>query len=533
MKKILMFIFTGAFFIGANAKEKPEPIIMKVAGTDVPLSEFIFMAQKDAGVDLKNKKSIADYLELFKNYKLKVADAEALKIQETDQFKREYNQYAKQLQTSFLSDKEGEDSAMHVLFERSKLLPGFQYILVRTPSYDHLPADTVEPYKTAMAIYKRLENGEMFETLGEEIKNLNKEDSVIYGKTDFIYPMLLPKVVEDRIYALQPKEISSVFREKAGFYIIKLDKITPNPGQIHVAHILISLSENPSEEAVDAARQKADSLYQRLLAGADFAETAKTCSDDTISAKKGGELNYFGLGAMVEPFEQASFALQNSGDISKPVQTRYGFHIIKLIDKQTDIKFEEVASYIYQKMSESERSFDLHRSFDEKLKARYGYFLHQEAYDELEALANLFFPADTGFYYKGLDMFKPLVRIDTISFPQYAFVDYVFKRPSSAKPLSTDYLAEHFILFVRNITTEMERNQLEINYPEYKNLVKEYYDGILLFEITNKRVWSHPSERQADLESEWLKEINEKYPVIINKKTVKNIPKYIKQQSKK
>jgi len=104
----------------------------------------------------------------------------------------------------------------------------------------------------------------------------------------------------------------------------------------------------------------------------------------------------------------------------------------------------------------------------------------------------------------------------------------MYYRPLSSKPFALDFMQEIFEMFVREIVTEMEREKLEENYPEYKMLVKEYYDGIMLFELSNKRIWNKPADMQAQAETEWIKELNEKYPVKINKKVLKNIKKYIK-----
>jgi len=124
-------------------------------------------------------------------------------------------------------------------------------------------------------------------------------------------------------------------------------------------------------------------------------------------------------------------------------------------------------------------------------------------------------------------MDKTLVTIDTLVFPQYEFVEYLTRKPFSAKKYSKDFLNELFAIFGRDIATELERRSLEKNNPEYNMLVKEYYDGILLFEVSNKRVWSRPAEEQDKLEAEWLKELNEKYPVQINWKILKKLKKYL------
>jgi peptidyl-prolyl cis-trans isomerase SurA len=528
MKKIGMLFISLLIVTTIEAKEKKDPVVMTVAGKEIPLSEFIYIAKKGNNVDLKDKKSVENFVELFKIYKLKVADAETLSIQKSSKFEKELDDYRKQLQESYLSYKSDEDSAVRVVYERTKYIPGFKQILFYFPGGEIVPKDTAEAYVKAMDAYNRIKNGESFESVGESFMKDSLRKDVVYSVEKYAFPLQMLKVMEDKVFSMEPGEISAPLRSMLGFQLFKLDRKIPNPGKVQIAHILSAFpSSNPTDEEIEQTRQKSDSLCRRVLAGEDFAELAKQYSSDTITGKRGGLLSYFGLGEMVDPFEDAAFAIRNIGDISAPVRTRYGFHILKLTGKKTEIPFEEMESRIYESMKRSERNFDLYRGFDEKMKIRHGYVFYPEAYAELQRLADEYFPTDTSFYYRGVEMEKPLVRFDSMTFMQNDFVDYMNRRPTSAKTLSIDFMQEIFDLFVREIVTEMEREKLENDYPEYNMVMKEYYDGILLFEISNKRVWSYPADEQDKLEAEWIKELTEKYPVTINKKVIKKIGKYL------
>ncbi|MDR3252032.1 MAG: peptidylprolyl isomerase [Tannerella sp.] len=528
MKKILIILIVASSGLCLYAKDKKDPVVMTVAGKDIPLSEFIFFAKKDASVDLTDKKSVANYVELFKNYKLKVADAEALGVHKAPRFDSEFESYRRQLQQSFLSDKAGEDSAIHHIYERTKLIPAFKYIVVRFPGAQIFSADTVAPYNKALAIYERIKNGEAFEAVGQSLATEEKNDSILYGEIEYLYPLQVVKELEEQVYSMQPNEVSPPLRTIIGYHIVKLDSLIPNPGTFRVAHILTPFgADSLTDEIVEAARLRSDSLRQLIIGGANFEELAKTWSGDSVSSKRGGLLSYYGLGGTIKSFEQAAYALKNAGDISEPVRTRLGFHIIKLIDRKESIPFEEMESGIAENMKQTERNFDLYKTFDEKMKARHNYILYPEAYAELEQIADKYFASDTSFYYRTFQLTKPLIRLDTLDFPQYEFAEYIYRKPSSMKSYSPDFMKEIFDMFVRDIVTEMERDVLERDYPEYNMLVKEYYDGILLFEISNKRVWSRPAEQQEALETEWLKEITAKYPVVLNTKVIKKIKKYL------
>jgi peptidyl-prolyl cis-trans isomerase SurA len=528
MKKVVLILISAAIVVAAEAKKQKDPVVMTVAGNDIPMSEFIFIAKKDNSVNLKDKKSVAEYVKLFVNYKLKVADAIASGIDKESNFDAELAKYKEQLSESFLSDKAGEEAAMYFVYERSQSIPGFKYIAFRSKKDRILPKDTVDLYLEAKEVYDRIMKGESFESIGQSVAELNRPDSLMYGVVDYVYPLQMQKVIEDKVFTMEPGQILPPLRSMAGFHLLKLDRVIPNPGQVRVAHILIGFPQNnPTEEEKAATLSKADSIHNLLVDGQDFEELAKIYSTDTVTGRRGGVLKYFGLGEMVASFEKAAFALENVGDISSPVETRFGYHIIKLIDKKTDIAFEEVQSQIYESMRRSERNFDLYRVYDEKLKERHNYVFYPEAYDELVSLANDYFPSDTSFYNRGKDYGKILFRVDTLDVMQSSFVEYMLKSPRSNKLFSLDFMQEEYDLYVRDILMEMERNVLEVNYPEYNQLVKEYYDGMLLFEISNKRVWSQPAEKHDELEAEWIKEITEKYPVTVNWKVINKTKKYL------
>jgi peptidyl-prolyl cis-trans isomerase SurA len=528
MRKIVLLLISTVMITVTEAREKKNPIVMTVAGKEIPLSEFIFIAKKDNSVDLIDKKSVEKYVELFKNYKLKVSDAEALTYNLAPKFEQELNHYKGQLQESYLQDKATEDSAMRVIYNRMKVIPGFKHLALLLPEENIVSKDTIATYNKMLEAYNRINSGESVDSVGLQMTDYGKSQAGLYETVDCIYPLQMPKVLEEKLYSMKPGELSMPIRSMYGFHILKLEKLTPNPGRVRIAQILTAYSSNnPTDEEKAETLKKSEDIYKKAVSGEDFVELAKQFSNDTTTGKGGGLLNYFGLCQMVKPFEEMAFALKDTGEISRPVETRYGYHILKLIDKKPLAPFEEIESQLYQAMENSDYNFDLSRGFVEKVKAKHNFKYYPEAYDELLALADDYFPTDTNFYNRARAMTKTLVTLDTLVFPQYEFVEYMIRRPLSAPRYSKDYLNELFTMFGKDVATEFERRSLEKHNPEYNMLVKEYYDGILLFEISNKRVWSHPAEDQEKLEAEWLKELNEKYPVKINWKVFKNLKKYL------
>jgi peptidyl-prolyl cis-trans isomerase SurA len=306
-----------------------------------------------------------------------------------------------------------------------------------------------------------------------------------------------------------------------------------HPGFLQVAHILIAAPEDTPEDApedVETLLKKATEVYVKIKEGGDFAKLAQEYSADINNRDQGGVLPFFTLGNMVLPFEQAAFSLKNTGDVSEPVQTRYGFHLIKLLDKKGYLSFEEMAQSIYTSMKQGEWIHELNKAFDERQKEKMGFAFDRQAYDELLNLCQDHFPKTDDFFNIASTMPKPIMRTNESEHPQGEFAEYVRLKPLSKQTFSEDYLNEMFLYFVREIVTALERMDLEERNPEFKKLINEYHDGILLFEISNDRVWRHPVEEQAKLEEEWIKELNLKHKVVINRKVLNNLKKYIKSQ---
>lgn len=523
MKKLLVLslVFTC---LAVEAVNLPDSVVMTVAGKPVSVDEFVFMAGKNGEVDLSDRKSLENYVELYKNFKLKVAAAEAAGLDKTKEFTNELEGYRAQLTSSYLSDKEGEDAAVRAEYERLNEVLELSHILFRLPEKT-VSKDTVAVYEKAMKAYERIKHGEDIAVVGQEIAKADSTKMSGYEYVRCLLPMQTVKAFENYAYAMQPGALSLPVRTTLGFHIIKLHNRKPNPGMRRVAHILIPFQKDSVTRSESETLALAEEVAGKIRNGADFAELAEAYSSDAATARKGGELPWFGVGEMVEPFEKAAFSLNTPGEITPPVKTRFGYHLIKLIDKKGIPSFEEKKKTWGRQMAQGERNFEYYKAFDERLKKEYDYVFYPEAYAELLALCQEHFPTDKEFYEKAKDLNKTLIHLVDTDFPQSEFAYYIQRCPFSTKTYAGDFMQEVFDLFVRDIVTTTERKNLLTKHPEFNHLMQEYRDGILLFNISNAKIWSQPATEQPQLEEAWLKELNKEYPVTINWKLLKKLKK--------
>ena len=525
MKKFFVIII-GLNFCFAYAQKNEDPIVMTVGDIEVPLSEFLFIAQKDdSGVNLLDKKSRDNYIELFKNFKLKVVDALSLRIQESIYFQNELKTYQTQLAESYLSDNKGEREAMRKVYEQSKELFSLSHIMFRLPEQS-LAKDTLEVFNKANEAYRRIKAGEDFMAVGNALMN-DENSGAVYEEQDYVFPIQIFKEIAEPAFSMSPGDISAPVRTPLGFHIIRLNRKIANTERIQVAHILLQVPEFIDREDEQSLLKDANDIYEKIQQGEDFAKLAEIYSQDENTKYNGGMLPPFGLGNMVLPFEQAAFALKNTGDVSMPVRTRFGYHIIKLIEKGDYPSFEEMEQSIYQAMEQGDLIHELYKTFDDRHKAEMGYVFYRDAYNELLKLCDDYFPTDTAFYNLASQMTKPVMQLNGSDFPQYEFADYIRVKPTSLKSYSVDFLNDQYTFFVREILVKLIERDIENN-PEFNHLMNEYHDGILFFEVSDTKVWSKPIEEQEDLEQQWMQELYRKYKVTINKKVVKNIKKYLK-----
>lgn len=519
--KHLLLSLGACVGLTAYAQAMPDSVAMIVAGKPVPMAEFMFIAQKNAEVDLSDKKSVESYVDLFKHFKMKVAEAESLGLDQTDAFKKELAGYRRQLMESYLSDKEAERQAAQAIYDRGACSVELSHILFRLPE-ETVSKDTVAVYAEAMKAYERLKKGESIEAVGQAL-SLQDAQHVAFEYVRCLRPMQTFKVFEDMAYALPIGEISKPVRTKLGFHLVQVHSRKPHPGRLHVAHILFAYPKEGTAQDSAAVRTHAEAVLQQIQQGADFGQLATRYSGDPGSAKKAGELPWFSVGEMVGPFEDAAYQLTTPGQVSGLVETRLGYHIIKLLERKERASFQEEEKSLRRKMGQGERNFELYQAFDERLKKEYGYQFYPEAYAELQALCDSYFPTSKEFIEQAKELTKPLIHVDGKDVTQAEFAYYMQRAPFSTKTYAGDFMQEVFDLFVRDIVTTAEKKNLERKHPEIPLLMQEYRDGILLFEVSNQKIWSKPVAEQKTLEEAWLKELDQKYPVEVNWKALRKI----------
>ena len=537
------FFIVISLFINSSFAQLENNILFKVNDSLVYVDEFNRVYNKNIDlIDENNQKDFESYLELFINYKLKLAEAYDLGLQNDPKYKSELNKYVKQLQNTYLTDRETEDKFLREAYERTKYEVNVSHVLIRIDENDN---DTID-------VYNKLNNlrGPFLNSSINDFKNSNLEnEELIIENLGYFSAFKMIYKFENMAYNTSVGEVSMPFRSRFGFHILKVNDKRPSLGEVTVGHIM-TYKNKPN------AFERITNISDSLNNGVSFEYLAKKYSDDKNSSFKGGRLNPFSSGQINSiPFENAAFELGKKNNVSKPIETKYGWHIIKFYSKKNVQKFDEIKYELLNKLKKSSRFSMVSDSFYDFLINRYGLNFQN---NNLDYFISILDPS----YFKGewvipesIDEEKILIKILDRNLK---FIDFAtFLEDNQRKTSVTPYqklISDQYKSFIKYNALEVYKNNLESENSDYKYVIKEYREGLLLFNLMQDKIWtvrdsdstklkryfddnknkysSFEDERgkvigdfQQYQEEIWINFLKSKHKLTINKRAVKRLKK--------
>ena len=493
------------------------PAIETLGAYQVPAREFAYVYKKNnaTAADYGTRASVTDYLTLYTNFRLKVLDAEKHGLDTTQAFRRELDGYKQQLAQPYLTEKGVTDQLVREAYDRMSQEISASHILIRVAP-DAAPADTLAAYQKIEALRQRVTTGgEDFGTVASATSEdpSAKENG---GKLGYFTAMQMVYPFESAAYRTPVGQVSQPIRTRFGYHIIKVNDRRAAQGEIRVAHLMVRVTPQAPKADSAAAHKKINELYARLRKGENWNKLVAQFSEDAGSAPNGGELPPFGTGRMIPAFEEVAFKLQKPGDIAPPVQTPYGWHIIKLVEKQPLPPFATLEPTLKSKVGKDSRSELNRAAFLKRIR-------QEDQFREIPAAKALAFgQADTALVHgrykynpatmtaSGAKASKrtaqaggdklPLFTIMGQPYPVAGFLTFAQQhqrpRPTAAPEFAMQQLYDQY---VDQSLTDYERDHLPAKYEDYRMLVQEYRDGILLFQLMDQKVWSKAIEDTAGL----------------------------------
>lgn len=479
------FLFSGIIFAQAN-----DPVLMTINGKSVPKSEFEYIYNKNNSNNSLDKKTLEEYVDLFINFKLKVEEAKFQGLDTTKSFINELAGYRSQLTKPYLTDQKVDEDVLREAYNRMKEDVDVSHILVRIQQ-GATPADTLAAWNKIKTILKRLDKEDFSKVAKEVSEDQSAEQNS--GHLGWVSAFRTVYPFETVAYNTPIGKLSKPVRSSFGYHIIKVHGRRNSLGEILVSHIMRFTAQDDNEKNAKA-KTTIDSIYQRVLAGDDFGKLASDLSEDRGSATKNGELPWFGSGRMIPEFEEAAFALKNTGDVSLPIKSAYGWHIIKLLDRKGLDTYENHKAELERRVKRDERANIGQQAFVSKLRKDYNYILNNESVNEFVKLLDTKTLADSIFQIEISKLDKPLLSFADRKFTQADFASYLKKNNFTEKSIASEVINEKINAFSEKELLSYEDSQLEKKYDDFRFLMQEYHDGILLFEVSNNEVWEKASK---------------------------------------
>ncbi|WP_232817844.1 peptidylprolyl isomerase [Winogradskyella tangerina] len=500
MKTNFKWLFLALFALNFSFSQEKDEILLTVDGEPILTSEFLRVYNKNLDlVKDESQKDVDGYLKLFTEYQLKLKEAKRLKLDEDTKYLREFQQYKRQLTKNYLSENKVTDALVQEAYDRSIIDLNASHVLVRL---DESTSDTLAAYNQILKLRDRFLN-EGFDALRADVHNgqsIFVEDLGYFSAFKMVYDF------ETAAYNTPKGEISMPFRTQFGYHVVKINDRRQSRGTVTAAHIMIALQQKDS--TIDPEERIKD-IYKKIQQGESFASLAKQFSDDKSSAKNGGKLAPFKSGQLSSiEFEDQAFGLAENGDMSAPFKTAYGWHIVKRIDLEPNPSFEVQKPQLESKVKRDTRSKLINTAMVKELKSRYDIVENLESKTYFESILTDDFFRRAWKLPEGLEAEKTLFSINNKKVTYNDFGKHLFSIQRAYNGRKTSFTnvieREYEKYFEREILQFREEN-LEFENEEFANILKEYRDGLLLFELMEKEVWNRASKDSTGLEQFYQK----------------------------
>lgn len=480
-----------------------DPVLFTIGGDAVNVSEFRYIYEKNNGTKADySKKSLQEYLDLYTSFKLKVKKAKELGLDRDDNLRRELDGYRKQLSASYLTDREIVEKLVKEAYQRSKRDVHISHIIIKVK-----PDASPDEEQKALATLRDIKGKATAANFADLARQYSQDGNAARdgGDQGWFTVLELPYDMEKAAYDAAEGQVTEPVRTNYGYHILLVQGFRPAKGQVQAAQILIRTKDgdDAKNKAAEAQVQK---IYTELAGGAKFEELVAKYSEDNASKPKDGNLGWFGINRYDQEFENQAFALAKDGDYSKPFKTNVGWHILKRVNALVNPTYEQVKGELTNRVKKNPRYEQVLKGLIERIKRDNNFQLDATARESfVKTLNDDFFnaPWKAG---QVQDPDRMLFKVGdrTVTLKEFALfcesnpMVRTQARTGNAAALGNgvDKVLEKMI---SQVCLEFEERQLDKKYPEYRALMREYEEGILLFEATKKLVWDKAASDSVGL----------------------------------
>ncbi len=479
MRNILLIVFMAAAFSSQSQT------LFTYGTAKVDQKEF-WRAYSKNNNGATDEKSIREYLDLFIRFKLKVQAAKDAKLDTLPAIKNDIAGFRAQILEQFLRNQSTGKDIITEAVERSKTEIEAAHIFV---AYDK---DSTKAKAQIDKAYQQLQSGADFKKLARELST-NAYVLSTEGYIGYVSVFSLPYNLETILYALPAGSYSKPVAGINGYHILKVMSKRNSAGTLKVAQILIATPANATVEEIAAAKTKAQTVYQLAKKGDKFEDLALQYSEDKMTFQNGGLLPDFSFTKFDATFSKAAFGLQKDGDISEPVQTSAGFHIINRISLtpvKTDISDPLLLQEYTDKVSNDSRINIANARMKEQMQKASGYKALPYNEQQLWTLTDTMLKAKNYASFFKANQQKPLflLKDKTVTVSDWLrFVKSQQTNPNAKLQLDYKNVMKQF---VETTAEQYYKDRLETMNEDFRYQIKEFSEGSLLFEVMERKIWS-------------------------------------------
>ncbi|UCH13992.1 MAG: peptidylprolyl isomerase [Bacteroidales bacterium] len=499
MNRTIITLITCCLIFNYTFSQKDgDKVLLTINDNEITKAEFERIYKKNNTSTVYDSKSVEDYLELFINYKLKVMEAERLGYDTVESFVKELNGYREHLIKPYLEDNIIRERYLKEAYERTKTEVNVSHILIKFSMNNPPLEDTLEAYERITEIRERIIAGEPFEDAARESSDDPSAKSN-GGNLRWFTAFRMVYEFESAAYNMPVGELSMPFRTQYGYHIIKVNDKRPSKGKIKLAHIMIRTNKD-SEEEVEKSREKINECYELLENGQEFGEVAKKYSQDQSSARNGGVLRWLNSGVLADSLETILYSMSDSGEYSEPMLLDFGWHIFQFLEKKPVGTYEEVKTDLKKSLNRNPRNKLIEKEQIENIKKEYNFIEYRSNLENLVEILDSSIYAGEWDYTVSDGLIEPIFTLSAKDYLQKDLAEYISKG-KYRKHSSFEYIVNSkYDDFVEKKVLALEKSTLEDKYPELRHLLKEYHDGILLFNLTDSTIWSKAIKDTTGLE---------------------------------
>jgi len=524
MRKIFVLLFAVGMAVSVSAQQSNDPVIFEINGKKIYKSEFMKEFLRSVGKDPKaaptactfeKRQALEEYVDLFVNYRTKLEDAFEKGFDTVPDMVKELKGYRNELAAPYLIDSVTLNNILHEAYDRNHYTLNAMHILVRLGRQPS-PSDTLKAYNRAMEYYDRIMHGEDFLAVAAEAAEVRFKEEMIpaddprrndkgelgnFSVFDMVYPF------ESAAYSLNVGEVSKPVRTNYGYHIIKLLDKNPYIGKCTFQHIWVAASSEPSQ-----SEARIRQAYEQILDGQSFESVCRNYTDDHSTADNGGMLS--DMTARQIPSEYVYYlSRMNPGTMTEPFRTQYGWHLLKLISRDSLASFEEMMPYYKQRLVRDSRSRKPREAFVEQCKRKYNFNDYTKMYmkpakmkgkknnqakiplaslEECRAAINDSVFSKSWHYSDSMvtDM-RPLFSVEDREYTAKDLLQFIEAHQRAEMQYDLDaYLENRYNNFINDKVFEYADNHLEEEHNEFAQLMDEYRNGLMIFSYNDKMIWS-------------------------------------------